>query len=232
RLIALLEESGDFQSALGHARHAVRAEPLREEAHERLMRLLVAVGQPGAALRQYKEWERLLVEQLSMEPSASLRALARELQERVQEPGATDSADRKSKIENRKSGITLSPSLPGSPSALPSDVPTTANLLLTDLEGSTRFDPRAEGAFQAALETHHRLLRQEFGRHRGQEVKEAGGSFVALFPSPHNALACAVSIQQALNEQAWPEETGPLRVRIALHTGDVEWKDGEVHGPA
>jgi DNA-binding SARP family transcriptional activator len=49
RLIRLLEESGDTSTALEHARHAARVDPLREEGHEHLIRLLAATGQPAAA---------------------------------------------------------------------------------------------------------------------------------------------------------------------------------------
>src|SRR5581483_11686083 len=77
RLITHLEARGDLSAALHYARRAVRADALREEAHKALMRLLAASGQPGAALRQYREMERLLHAGLGVEPSAPLRALAR-----------------------------------------------------------------------------------------------------------------------------------------------------------
>src|SRR5262249_60101700 len=46
QLIALLEEAGDLPRALAYARRAVRADPLREEMHRDLMRLLAAAGEP------------------------------------------------------------------------------------------------------------------------------------------------------------------------------------------
>jgi hypothetical protein len=48
--------------------HAVSVDPLREEGQQHLVRLLAAMGQSGAALRQYKEFERLLDEELGDEP--------------------------------------------------------------------------------------------------------------------------------------------------------------------
>src|SRR5439155_16778460 len=59
-LVSHLEGIGDTRAALSHARHAVAVDPLREEGQQHLMRLLAADGQPGAALRQYKAYERLL----------------------------------------------------------------------------------------------------------------------------------------------------------------------------
>jgi predicted ATPase/DNA-binding SARP family transcriptional activator len=94
-LIALLEQAGELQEALQWARRAVSAEPLREEGHQAVMRLLAGTGQPEAALRQYREVERLLREELRAAPEAALRALAREIEARVaQRAGSARSANR------------------------------------------------------------------------------------------------------------------------------------------
>jgi predicted ATPase/DNA-binding SARP family transcriptional activator len=78
---AALEETGDLKRALEYARRAVSADPLREEAHYTVMRLLAAIGQPSAVLKQYQELERRLREDLGDTPSARTRALAEELRE-------------------------------------------------------------------------------------------------------------------------------------------------------
>src|SRR5207249_3373409 len=80
QLLAHLERASEFDRALEYARHGVSADPLREEAHRDLIRLLGAAGQPGAALRQYQELERLLKEQLGAVPEAATRALVREIE--------------------------------------------------------------------------------------------------------------------------------------------------------
>jgi DNA-binding SARP family transcriptional activator len=79
QLLALLQQAGDLPHALEHARRGVLADPLREGARRDLMRLYAAVGQPEAALRQYRQLQRLLQEELDAEPSATTRALARQL---------------------------------------------------------------------------------------------------------------------------------------------------------
>jgi DNA-binding SARP family transcriptional activator len=84
-LIGHLEEAGRTAEALRCARQAVSVDPLREEAHGHLIRLLAATGQPGAALRQYRELERRLDESLQTRPSAALRALVEKIE---QEAGA------------------------------------------------------------------------------------------------------------------------------------------------
>jgi DNA-binding SARP family transcriptional activator len=55
QLTASLEQAGDHQGAIQWAHRAVAADPLREEGHHALIRLLHAAGQPAAALRQYHE---------------------------------------------------------------------------------------------------------------------------------------------------------------------------------
>ena len=83
RLCQLLAQARDFDRALDYARRAINADPLREEAHVALMRLYVDAGQPAAALEQYQELKRLLKEFLNAAPSATTRALVRDLSEQL-----------------------------------------------------------------------------------------------------------------------------------------------------
>ena len=75
-----LMQSDDPEQAVDYARQAVVAEPLDEEAHEDLMRLYQAIGQPAAALRQYDQLERLLREEVAAEPSADSRRLREQIE--------------------------------------------------------------------------------------------------------------------------------------------------------
>jgi predicted ATPase/DNA-binding SARP family transcriptional activator/class 3 adenylate cyclase len=219
-LVSHLEGLGDTRTALSHARHAVAVDPYREEGQQHLIRLLAADGQPGAALRQYREYERLLEEEMGEEPSASLHALFRQIEKMS---GLSEAA-----IAVTRKPVPSIPSAAADPSG---GLPATMTFLMTDIEGSTRLFQKAKEAYTAARERHHALLRQEFARYGGQEVKETGDGFVLAFPTAGSALACAVAAQQALALAAWPEETGALQVRMALHTGDVErGAGGQYHG--
>jgi predicted ATPase/DNA-binding SARP family transcriptional activator len=220
-LINDLEEAGDLNSALRHARHAVSVDPLREEGHQHLIRLLASSGQPGAALRQYRELERLLDEEMAEEPSAPLRALVRQIEKQsgLAAPSTAFSAPSPSH------SASLSPN-----ELRQEPLPATVTFLMSDIEGSTRLWEQAGNDFKRALDTHHRLFRAEFLRWGGQEIKEAGDSFLVAFGSAKKALECAVACQQALAKEAWPESVGSLHIRMALHTGDIEFKDGEYHG--
>jgi predicted ATPase/DNA-binding SARP family transcriptional activator len=79
QMTAALEACGDLAGALDYARRVVAADPLREEAHCALMRLYAAVGQPAAALRQYRELEVLLRNELQEAPTGVARALVSEI---------------------------------------------------------------------------------------------------------------------------------------------------------
>jgi DNA-binding SARP family transcriptional activator len=75
RLIA----AGRLGAALEAALAAVRGEPLRESAHRVLIRVHLAQGNSGEALRQYEFCRRLLQERLGLEPSPRLDELVRPL---------------------------------------------------------------------------------------------------------------------------------------------------------
>src|SRR5437868_3678461 len=106
----------------------------------------------------------------------------------------------------------------------------TITFLLTDVEGSTARWQQTGDAFKGALAGHHQLLRRVFGEHGGHEVKEAGDSFLVAFASASEAVACAIAAQCALAAHPWPSAVGPLSVRMALHSGDVNLDDGEYRG--
>jgi hypothetical protein len=64
-----------------------------------------------------------------------------------------------------------------------------------------------------ALAEHRRLLRAAFSEHGGYEVDTQGDAFLYAFADPGEALAAAAQGQQAL-------ASGPVKVRIGLHTGE------------
>ena len=78
RELALLHEKArDWDQALDFARRAVSADPLQEEGHANVIRLLMETGQNAAAKRQFEELKRLLKEQWDTEPSPVVQALLR-----------------------------------------------------------------------------------------------------------------------------------------------------------
>jgi class 3 adenylate cyclase len=101
----------------------------------------------------------------------------------------------------------------------------TVTFLFTDVEGSTKLlrAPGAE-AYADALATHRRLLRQAFVEHGGVEVDTQGDAFFVAFPTAPGALASARQAIAALG-------SGPIQVRIGIHTGTALLTDEGYVGP-
>lgn len=107
----------------------------------------------------------------------------------------------------------------------------TLTFLFTDIEGSTKLWEQYPEAMAVALAQHDTLLRQLIERHNGSVFKTVGDAFYAVFTVPIEALLTALAIQQALLTTSWPASLPPLKVRMALHTGLVEERDGDYFGP-
>lgn len=76
QLAELRVKGGDPERGLVWLRQALRADPLREDLHQMLIRTLLALGRRGEARGQYVTWVRLLREELGAEPLPETRALA------------------------------------------------------------------------------------------------------------------------------------------------------------
>jgi predicted ATPase/class 3 adenylate cyclase len=108
----------------------------------------------------------------------------------------------------------------------------TVTFLFTDIEGSTRLWQRNPRAMQEALARHDELLRTTIEARDGYVFKTVGDAFCAAFGTATDAADAALACQLALLEEGWAEEVGAIRVRMALHTGAAEERDGDYFGPA
>jgi len=107
----------------------------------------------------------------------------------------------------------------------------TVTFLFTDLESSTRLWQEQSGPMQTALARHDAILRDAVERHDGVVVKGTGDGIHAVFATPEAALVAAVAAQRALTGEQWPG-LEPLRVRMGVHVGTAEARDGDYFGPA
>jgi class 3 adenylate cyclase len=107
----------------------------------------------------------------------------------------------------------------------------TVTFLFTDLEGSTRLFQEYPDAMQGALARHDEIVRDAIERHGGHVVKTTGDGFHAVFASARNANDAAAAAQRALGAEscATPEA---LRVRMGIHSGPAELRDGDYYGTA
>ncbi len=106
----------------------------------------------------------------------------------------------------------------------------TVTLLFTDIEGSTRLWESEPEAMARALRRHDDILRNAIEHVGGYVFKTVGDAFCAAFASAGSALSAVLAAQQALAAEPWPTSR-PIRVRMSLHTGACEERDGDYFGP-
>jgi class 3 adenylate cyclase len=109
--------------------------------------------------------------------------------------------------------------------------PRTATFLCTDLENSTPLWENYPDLMQELSARHDALIREAIETHRGRVVKTMGDGFLAVFETATEGVVAMLAGQQALIGEAWPAETGPLNVRMGLHTGASRERDGDYYGP-
>jgi predicted ATPase/class 3 adenylate cyclase len=107
----------------------------------------------------------------------------------------------------------------------------TVTFLFTDIEGSTKMWERNPSVMQKALSRHDEILGDAIEANGGYVFKTVGDAFCASFSNALDALEAALSAQQALSAEAWSEEIGAIRVRMALHAGTAEERGGDYFGP-
>ncbi len=108
-----------------------------------------------------------------------------------------------------------------------------AAIMFTDMVDYTAMSEKNEALALTMLEEHRTLLRPVFARHGGHEVKTIGDGFLVEFPSALEAVRGALEIQQLMYKRnlSVPSERKIL-LRVAVHLGDVEHRDGDVYGDA
>lgn len=111
---------------------------------------------------------------------------------------------------------------------LPSGVLT---FLFTDAVGSTQMWERDPADMSRAMVLHDEIITREIESAGGVVVrlKGEGDSFFAVFTRATDSVAAACAVQRALAEAEWPKAT-PIAVRMAMHTGESELRDGDYYG--
>jgi class 3 adenylate cyclase len=112
------------------------------------------------------------------------------------------------------------------------DLPTgVVTFLLTDIVGSTRLWEAVPAAMADALARHDSLIREAVSRHGGILLKSRGegDSTFCVFHRPSDAAVAALAAQEALARQVWPSDV-PIRVRMAIHSGEALEREGDYYG--
>jgi class 3 adenylate cyclase len=107
----------------------------------------------------------------------------------------------------------------------------TVTFAFTDIEGSTQRWDRDRAAMQDAVRRHDQLMRAAIASYSGYVFKTIGDAFCAAFERPEDAVAAMLDVQRALAAEDL-SALGGLPVRVAIHTGTADERDGDYFGPA
>ena len=104
-----------------------------------------------------------------------------------------------------------------------------AAILAADVVGYSSLMSRNEEAALGQIKSLRRqLLEPKVNEHEGRVFKTTGDGLLAEFPSPVEAVRCAVAIQEALGSVETPDA---LRLRIGINLGDIiVEEDGDIFG--
>jgi class 3 adenylate cyclase len=101
-----------------------------------------------------------------------------------------------------------------------------ATVMFTDIVGSTeRASELGDRRWRELLDEHEKVTRGELDRYQGHEVKTTGDGVLATFDGPARAIRCATSLASATDRLGLP-------VRVGLHTGECERRNGDIGGIA
>ena len=212
---ALVEDRADALLATGRAAEiigelesAVADAPLRERRWGQLMLALYRAGRQGEALGAYQRARSLLADELGVDPSPDLRRLEAAI---VAQDTTLEIA-----VSQQVSTVTRA-----------------VTFLLTDIEGSTAAWESDAGAMAVALARHDAIVEQVVTARGGRLIKTRGegDATFSVFDRPSGAAAAAVDLQEAILGEPWALAK-PMRIRVALHTGEVELRDGDYFGRA
>jgi predicted ATPase/class 3 adenylate cyclase len=103
----------------------------------------------------------------------------------------------------------------------------TVTFLFTDIEQSTRGWERDAAAARVVVERHLALIRQTVETHGGVHFKTVGDGTQSAFATAPQGVAAALDAQRALLGEPWPSPEQRPRVRMALHAGTAEPRDGD-----
>ena len=109
----------------------------------------------------------------------------------------------------------------------------TVTFLFTDIENSTPLWEKFPESMKSALAKHDSVLKDAIETNSGQIIKTTGDGVHAVFSTVMDAVNASIDAQNEFqtSERANSSEV-PLRVRMGIHTGEAELRDGDYYGGA
>ena len=110
----------------------------------------------------------------------------------------------------------------------------TLTIMFVDLvEYTKKASSTTRDKFIEHLDTYKSIAKPIFPKYHGHIVKEIGDAYMVSFESPTNAVLCGIYLQNSIakHNQDMPKEN-KLHVKVAINTGEVHLKEGDVYGDA
>ncbi len=109
----------------------------------------------------------------------------------------------------------------------------TVTFLFSDIEKSTRIWEEAPDKAMLALARHDQIIESVVANKQGVIVRPRGegDSRFAVFEQARDAVAAAAIIQEQFHAEQW-SIPWPLKIRIAMHTGEANLQMGDYYGVA
>lgn len=107
-----------------------------------------------------------------------------------------------------------------------------AAIVVTDIVGYSAMAQRDEPLALDVLRRNAEIIEPLVAGHNGRVVKSLGDGYLADFASASEAVTCAQAIQSAIADVNAAEREAARRfhVRIGVHLGDVEHREGDIFG--
>jgi len=103
-------------------------------------------------------------------------------------------------------------------------------VMFTDIANSTGLtEDLGDDEWSRILSGHRELVRNLFVAHGGEVVGTQGDGCLGRFPTPAEAVLCAVEVQKEI-AQTREDTHFPLQIRIGVHAGEAVEDDGDLVG--
>lgn len=242
------EKQGNYERAIGCARRQVELEPWREVAHRQWMRALALSGHRGAALAQYDACQRVLLDELGVQPEPATMefyedirsgklAAARDVSvpvavetppnDRVPAPSDASAAPRVARVEPPAPAVDVS--LGGERR--------TVTVVCADVLGSAALLARLGiEDWAMTVSTLLRALGAEVHRFAGEierylehGLEASFGATAAHEDDPERGVLAALAMQKAFTaslagpaeEEQGTEHPSELGLAVGVHTGEA-----------
>ncbi len=105
-------------------------------------------------------------------------------------------------------------------------------IMFTDMKGFTqRTSVGSRKQVERLLDVHNEIIKPVVRSFGGDLIKTIGDAFLVVFESPTDAVLCGMKIQESVaNHNATAAADERFEIRIAINSGEVHLKDGDVFG--